>query len=95
MPNTDLQQINARNEQARHIVACCASAMPTLASMWRHLDAALADAATLAAHVGQLAAELDRARFERANLRAAMRATLTAYADGEPDPLWDPLSATR
>ena len=30
-PGIDLRQINARNDQARHIVAGCASALPTLA----------------------------------------------------------------
>ncbi len=87
-PETDLRQISTRNTHARHIVAGCASALPALADMWRHLDAALADAAALSAQVTRLSAELDRARLERANLRAAMRATLGAHADGEPDPLW-------
>ena len=41
-----------------------------------------------AALVTRLSAERDRARLDRANLRAAMRATLAAHADGEPDPLW-------
>jgi hypothetical protein len=94
MPDThpdtipDLQQISTRNDQARHIVAGCAAALPTLADMWRHLQAALADTAALAAQVTRLSAELDRARLDRANLRAAMRATLAAHAEGEPDPLW-------
>ena len=97
-PHIDLQQISTRNDQARHIVAGCASALPTLPDMWRHLDAALADAATLAAQVTRLSAELERTRLDRANLRAAMRATLAAHADGEPDPLWylrDELSASE
>ncbi len=94
MPNThpnppiNLQQISTRNDQARHIVAGCASALPALADMWRHLEAALADAATLAAQVIQLSAELERTRLDRANLLAAMRAALAAHADGEADPLW-------
>ena len=54
----------------------------------RHLDGALSDTATLAAQVTRLSAELERTRLDAANLRAAMRATLAAYADGEPDPLW-------
>ena len=37
-PGIDLHQINARNDQARHIVAGCASALPTLADMWRAID---------------------------------------------------------
>ena len=87
-PDIDLQQISTRNDQARHIAAGCAAALPALAGMWRHLDAALADTAALCAQVTRLSAELERARLDRANLRAAMRATLAAHADGEPDPLW-------
>lgn len=94
MPNThpepiiDLQQISTRNTHARHIVAGCASALPTLAGMWHELDDALTDAATLAAQLTRLSADLERTRLEAANLRAAMRATLAAYAEGEQDPLW-------
>jgi hypothetical protein len=94
MPNThpsqdiDLQQISTRNTHARHIVLGCASALPTLADMWRELDDALRDTAAIAAQVMRLSADLERARLDRANLRAAMRATLAAHADGEPDPLW-------
>ena len=43
-PGIDLRQINTRNDQARHIVAGCASALPTLADMWRAIDDALSDA---------------------------------------------------
>jgi hypothetical protein len=96
-PNTgiDLQQINARNDQARHVVAGCASAMPTLAALWQPVDDALSDAillsalvTRLSAQVARLSAERDSARLDRANLRAAMRAALAAHADGEPDPMW-------
>jgi len=87
-PDIDLAQISTRNTHARHIVVGCASALPTLAAMWQELDDALADTAALAAHVTSLSAERDRARLDRANLRAAMRATLAAHADGEPDPMW-------
>ncbi len=94
MPNTnprpdfDLQQISTRNTHARHIVAGCASVLPTLAGMWQELHDALTDAVTLAAQITQLSADLERTRLEAANLRAAMRATLAAYADGEQYPLW-------
>src|SRR5580704_10677180 len=94
MPSTrpdhdiDLQQISTRNDHARHIVAGCASALPTLTDMWQTLNDALTDTATLSAQVTRLSAELDRTRLERANLRAAMRAALAAYADGEADPMW-------
>jgi hypothetical protein len=87
-PDINLQQISTRNDQARHIVAGCASALPTLAAMWQPVDDALTDAAALYAEVTWLSAELDRARLERANLRAAMRAALAAHADGDPDPMW-------
>jgi len=40
-PDIDLQQINARNDPARHIVAGCAAALPTLADLWRPVDDAL------------------------------------------------------
>ena len=87
-PDIDLHQISTRNTHARHVVAGCAAALPTLADMWRELDDALTDLVTLAAQLTRFSADLERARLERANLRAAMRATLAAYADGEPDPLW-------
>jgi hypothetical protein len=46
------------------------------------------DLAHLVAELTRLAGELDQARLDRANLRAAMRAALAADADGEADPLW-------
>jgi hypothetical protein len=46
------------------------------------------DLAHLVAELTRLAGELDQARLDRANLRAAMRAALAAHAEGEPDPLW-------
>ena len=64
MPNThpnpeiDLQQINARNDQARHIMAGCASAMPDLADLWRPVDHALNDAVLLSALVARLSAQV-------------------------------------
>jgi len=94
-PDIDLQQINARNDPARHIVAGCAAALPTLADLWRPVDDALNDAVLLSAlvarlsvQVTRLSAELDRTRLDRANLRAAMRAALAAHAAGEADPMW-------
>jgi hypothetical protein len=94
MPNThpnpdfDLQQISTRNTHARNIIAGFSSVLPTLAEWWQALTDALSDTATLAAQVTRLSADLERTRLDRANLRAAMRATLAAHADGEPDPLW-------
>ncbi len=46
------------------------------------------DLADLVAELARLAGDLNQARLDRANLRAAMRAALAAQADGEADPLW-------
>lgn len=86
--NIDLLEVNARNQNARHIVVGCATALPTLTDMWRNLQEALDDVPALAAEITRLSAELGRTRLDRANLRASMRATLAAHADGEPDPMW-------
>jgi predicted DNA-binding ribbon-helix-helix protein len=88
-PNSpiDLEQVTARNQTARHMIAGFCAEMPVLADFWRHLDTALADNLTLSAEVARLNADLAATRLDRANLIAAMRATITAHADGEPDPL--------
>lgn len=94
MPNTNpypeinLQEVTATNDNARHIVAGCAEAMPTLAGMWQYVQNALDDTLTLSAEITRLSAEIQRTRLDRANLHAAMRAALAAHADGEPDPMW-------
>ena len=94
-PDIDLQQISTRNTFARHVVAGFAAGRPKLADWWQALDDALADLDALAVHlarldseVARLSRDLGRARLDRANLRAAIRAALAAHADGEPDPLW-------
>ena len=99
-PNTNisLQEVSTRNDQARHIVAGFASAMPWLADIWEYLQSALNDVPILAAEVSRLSAELRDTRLDRANLLAAMRAALAAQADGEPDPMWylrDALNASE
>ena len=81
-------EITARNAMARDIVVGFASATPTLAAAWRTVAAALADCDALAADVARLSAELADVRMDRANLLAAMRATIAAHADGEHDPLY-------
>jgi len=86
--NINLREVSERNDNARHIVAGCASAMPTLADMWQYLQQALDDTAALAAEITRLSAEVERSRLDRADLLAAMRAALAAHADGEADPLW-------
>jgi hypothetical protein len=83
----DLEYIAARNQTARQMIAGFSAEMPVLAEFWRHLDTALADNLTLTADVIQLTAELTATRLDRANLLAAIRATLAAHADGEADPL--------
>ena len=84
----DLDQISARNQTARHMIAGFSAEMPALAEFWRYLDTALTGNLTLCAEVTRLTAELTAARLEMANLLAAIRATLAAHADGEPDPLY-------
>ena len=88
MPEISLQAIYVRNEIASRMVAGFASAMPAMAEMWRHLDRALADVPVMGTVVTRLTAELADTRMDRANLLAAMRAAITARADGEPDPWW-------
>lgn len=80
-------EITARNETARHMIAGFSAEMPALADFWRNLDTALADNLTLSAEVTRLTAELTATRLDGANLLAAMRATIAAHADSEPDPL--------
>jgi hypothetical protein len=83
-----LQEASTRNEYARRIIAGFRSAMPTLTDIWQYLEDALNDTLVLATEITRLADELERTRIQRANLLAAMRATLAAQAEGEPDPLW-------
>jgi hypothetical protein len=82
-----LHVVYARNDNARHVVAGLAAATPALAAIWAQLDRALDDVPALGAIVARLTAELGGTRMDRANLQAAMRATLAALADGETDPL--------
>jgi hypothetical protein len=94
----NIPEVMARNTAARDIVAGFASATPTLSAAWRHVGAALADCAAMATDVARLADGLRTARLDRANLAAAIRATLAADRDGETDPLWylrDALNALR
>jgi hypothetical protein len=83
----DLEEVTTRNETAHHIVAGFATAMPTVADIWRHIETALNDVPELATELTRLSSELKDARLDRANLLAAARATIAAYHDGEPDPL--------
>jgi len=94
----DIPKVMSRNQAARDIVSGFASATPTLSVVWQHIGTALADARDLATEVTRLSAELAAARLWHANALAAMRATIGAQRDGEPDPLYyirDELSAPQ
>jgi hypothetical protein len=87
-PGISLHMIYARNDQACRNIAGCMSAMPAVSEMWEQVDRALADVPAMGAVIARLTAELAETRMDRANLLAAMRATIAAHADGEPDPLY-------
>lgn len=80
-------EITVRNDIARDIIAGFASVRPTLAGVFRLIDTALADLPAALANLGRAQAEVEALRLDRANLLAAIRATLVADAEGEPDPL--------
>jgi hypothetical protein len=83
----DLFSVYARNDNARRVVAGLSADAPDLADVWRQLDRALDDVPALGAITVRLTADLVGVRMDRANLLAAMRATLSAHADGDVDPL--------
>ena len=87
-PRLGLPEMYARNDHARRIIAAAASVLPVTFELWSQVDSALADLPALGAVIARLEAELADTRMDRANLIAAMRATLAAYADGESDPLY-------
>jgi hypothetical protein len=80
-------EITTRNDIARDIIAGFAAVTPTLAGVFRLIDTALADLPAVLADLGRARAELEAVRLDRANLLAAIRATLAANAEGECDPL--------
>jgi hypothetical protein len=82
-----LAEVTTRNDIARDIIAGFAAVTPTLAGTWRLIDTALADLPAVLAALGRARAELEAVRLDRANLLAAIRATLAAGAEGEDDPL--------
>jgi len=86
-PIVDLQETATRNHAARRVIAGFSTAAPTLAEIWQQLEAALADTPALSLEITRLRAELADTRLDRANLLATARAVITAYLDGEPDPL--------
>jgi hypothetical protein len=76
-----------RNDIARDLIAGFAAVTPNLAGVWRYVDRALADIPATLADLGRARAELEAVRLDRANLLAAIRATLGAHHEGEEDPL--------
>lgn len=88
MTGHGFREVTTRNDIARDIIAGFGAVTPTLAGVWRLVDTALADVPAALAELGRVRAELEAVRMDRANLLAAIRATLSACADGEEDPLW-------
>jgi hypothetical protein len=87
-----------RNDIARDIIAGFAAVTPMLTGAWRLIDTALADLPAVLAELGRARAELEAVRLDRANLLAAIRATLAADAEGERNPLGylrDELDSTK
>jgi hypothetical protein len=80
-------EITMRNDIARDVIAGFAAVTPTLTGVFRLIDAALADLPAVLADLGRARAELEAVRLDRANLLAAIRATLAADAESECDPL--------
>jgi len=60
---------------------------PVSRSLWRQVDDSVSDVRVLAAEIARLRDRLNACRIDRANLAAAGRVTITAYNNGEPDPL--------
>ena len=87
-PGISLYVIYARNDHARRIIAGCISTMPAATELWEQVDRALADLPVMGTVIARLTAELADTRMDRANLLAAMRATIAAHADGETDSLY-------
>jgi hypothetical protein len=84
----NLYAVYARNDNAFRIIAGCMSALPAISAMWQQVNRALADVPAMGAVIARLTAELASEQMHRANLLAAMRAAISARADGEPDPFW-------
>jgi hypothetical protein len=85
--NDSYLAMTMRNDVARDIIAGFAAVTPHMAGIYRLLDQALADLPAILAELGRTRAELEAVRLDRANLLAAIRATVAADVEGEPDPL--------
>ena len=83
----NLLEADTRARNARYIINGFSILFPTLATFWHQIDGALADTPGLMVEIAHLRTQLTDARLDRANLAAAGRATITAYRNGEHDPL--------
>ncbi|MEV0383398.1 hypothetical protein [Nonomuraea sp. NPDC050643] len=86
-PDRALQEVLDRNRIAHDLIDTFARSTATLTDLWQHVTAALQDTLVLVAEIMRLRSEISMTRLIRANLIAAIRATLAADADGEHDPL--------
>jgi hypothetical protein len=84
-PASDLPQVTARNCAARTIVDELAAERPS--RICQYITDALADTPALAADITRLRTLVAEERLDRANLAAAALAAISAYRDGEADPL--------
>jgi hypothetical protein len=80
-------EVNGRAGHARHVIAGFSLVIPTLADLWRQVDAALSDVPALSIEIARLRAQCAASRLDRANLAAAARVTIGAYLDHEANPL--------
>ena len=87
MSGDGLTAMTIRNDISRDIISGFAAVTPTLAGAWRLNDAALAHLPIALAELGRARAEPEAVRLDRANLLAAIRATLAADAEGDADSL--------
>jgi hypothetical protein len=83
----NLLEVSTRAEHARHIISGFSLSTPTLADLWSQVNEALSDIPILTTEVTGLRARLTACRIDRANLAAAGRIAITAYRNGESDPL--------
>lgn len=87
-PHTDLQEAASRNTTAAQLLAALTRDPLPLLPVWAYVIDALDDIETLIDEITGLRAELASIRYQRANLLAAIRATLAAHHDGDEDPLY-------
>jgi hypothetical protein len=82
-----LLEVDARATVAHHVINGFALAIPALSDLWQQIDNSISDTATLITEIRDQYAALTMCRLNRANIAAAGLATLTAWHDGEADPL--------